>query len=143
MIRHAGMMKRVVQTLARLLAAIALVTQALMPGAMASAMSRPGDVPAFLCAMPGQEKAPGASALGQDLAALLAAKSGGPAQDADHDCHDCVLGQAAVLPAVEAIAARVSYAAPSVPATGNEARFWTAPRGPPLGARAPPELMKV
>ena len=130
-------------SLARLLALFALVTQALMPGAMAAAMSRPGDVPAFLCAMPGQDPAAGASTIGSELATLLADKSSGDAPDMDHDCHDCVLGQAATLPDVAGLAAPIAYPQPALLAARSEARFWTVPRGPPLGARAPPALMKA
>ena len=129
--------------LARVLAMLALVTQALMPGAMASAMSRPGEVPAFVCAMPGKNMSAGASTLGADLANLLADKASGDLPDESHDCHDCVLAQCATLPAVAAVPAP-AFSAP-VPETAprTEVRFWAMPRGPPLGSRAPPVFLKA
>ncbi|MEQ9506795.1 MAG: hypothetical protein RLO80_11040 [Hyphomonas sp.] len=130
-------------SLARLLALLALLSQALMPGAMAAAMSRPGDVPAFVCAMPGQDEDKGASALGAELASLLADKAAGDAPALDHDCHDCVLGQTAALPDVASLAAPALYAEAADVFPRAEPRFWTVPRGPPLGSRAPPELMKA
>ncbi|MEX1251451.1 MAG: hypothetical protein WEA77_09685 [Hyphomonas sp.] len=51
--------------LARVLAMLALISRALMPGAMAAAQSRPGYVAAFVCAMPGKDMAEGASGLGE------------------------------------------------------------------------------
>jgi hypothetical protein len=129
--------------LARVLAMLALVTQALMPGAMAAAMSRPGDVPAIVCAMPGKDLSAGASTLGADLANLLADKAAGDLPDESHDCHDCVLAQGAALPSVAAVAAP-AFSAP-VPETAprTEVRFWAMPRGPPLGSRAPPVSLKA
>lgn len=130
-------------SLARLLALIALISQALMPGAMAAAMSRPGEMPAFICAMPGQDEAKGASALGAELASLLADKAADDAPALDHDCHDCVLGQAASLPDVAGVAAPVLYAVAADISPRAEPRFWAVPRGPPLGSRAPPVSMKA
>lgn len=129
--------------LARMLAMLALVTQALMPGAMAAAMSRPGDVPAIVCAMPGKDMSAGASVLGADLARLLADKAASDQPDESHDCHDCVLAQGATLPVVAPVAAP-SFNAP-VPeiAPRTEVRFWAMPRGPPLGSRAPPVFLKA
>ncbi len=130
-------------SLARLLALLALISQALMPGAMAAAMSRPGDVPAFVCAMPGQEEAKAASALGAELASLLADKAADDAPAVDHDCHDCVLGQTAALPDVASVAAPVLYTVAADVSPCAEPRFWAVPRGPPLGSRAPPVVMKA
>lgn len=129
--------------LARILAMLALLTQALMPGAMAAAMSRPGDIPAIVCAMPGKDMSAGASALGADLAALLADKAASDQPDNSHDCHDCVLAQGATLPVVAALDAP-SFEAP-VPeiAARSEVRFWAVPRGPPLGSRAPPVFLEA
>jgi len=72
---------------------LAHISQALMPGAMAAAQSRPGDVAAFVCAMPGKDMAEGARGLGEDLGSLLAEKAAGDAPDTGHDCEDCVPGQ--------------------------------------------------
>lgn len=129
--------------LARVLAMLALVTQALMPGAMASAMSRPGEVPAFVCAMPGKNMSAGASTLGADLANLLADKASGDLPDESHDCHDCVLAQCATLPAVAALSAPAFSAPVPEIALRAEVRFWAMPRGPPLGSRAPPVFLKA
>lgn len=129
--------------LARVLAMLALVTQALMPGAMASAMSRPGEVPAFVCAMPGKNMSAGASTLGADLANLLADKASGDLPDESHDCHDCVLAQCATLPAVAAVSAPAFSAPVPEIAPRAEGRFWAMPRGPPLGSRAPPVFLKA
>lgn len=122
---------------------LALVTQALMPGVMAAAMSRSGDVPAIICAMPGKDMTGSASALGADLAALLADKAAGDLPDNSHDCHDCVLGQVAALPSVAAVAAPVFGAPVPEIAPRSEARFWAVPHGPPLGSRAPPAFLKA
>ena len=129
--------------LARVLAMLALVTQALMPGAMASAMSRPGEVPAFVCAMPGKNMSAGASTLGADLANLLADKASGDLPDESHDCHDCVLAQCATLPAEAAVSAPAFSAPVPEIAPRAEVRFWAMPRGPPLGSRAPPVFLKA
>lgn len=129
--------------LARVLAMLALVTQALMPGAMAAAMSRPGEVAAIVCAMPGKEMSAGASALGADLAALLADKAAGDLPDESHDCHDCVLAQGATVPVVPDVAAPAFSAPEPEIAPRSDVRFWAMPRGPPLGSRAPPVFLKA
>lgn len=128
--------------LARLLALAALISQALMPGAMAAASTRPGDVPAFVCALPGTAPETGAQTLGADLAALLAEKSSRDLPGMDHDCGGCVLGQAATLPSMAAMA-EPGVSPALVDAPNFEPRFAAVPRGPPLGPRAPPELMKA
>ena len=129
--------------LARTLAVLALISQALMPGAMAAAMSQPGETMSVLCAMPSAEPAGGAHEVGAEISALIASKSGGKSPGMDHDCHDCVLGQVATLPAVAHVEAPMQYVWVADNAPRFEARFWTAPRGPPLGSRAPPVLMKA
>jgi hypothetical protein len=132
-----------VSFLARTLAVLALVSQALMPGAMAAAMSQPGAALSVLCAMPSAEPSDGAYLVGAEITDLIAQKSGGKSPATGHDCHDCVLGQVATLPAIAAVAAPVVYLGVAEIAPRSEARFWTAPRGPPLGSRAPPALMKA
>lgn len=129
--------------LARVLAMLALVAQALMPGAMAAAMSGPGDRPAFVCAMPGKDMSQGARAIGADLANLLADKAASELPDESHDCHDCVLAQGAALPSVAAVVAPVFSAPVPDISPRSEVRFWAVPRGPPLGSRAPPVFLKA
>jgi hypothetical protein len=129
--------------LARTLAVFALISQALMPGAMAAAMSRPGDAMSVLCAMPSAQPADGAQEVGAELSGLIASKSGGKSPGMDHDCHDCVLGQVATLPAVASVGAPFVFAPVAEDAPRFEVRYWTPPRGPPLGSRAPPVLMKA
>lgn len=129
--------------LVRTLAVLALISQALMPGAMAAAMSQPGETMSVLCAMPSAQPADGAQEVGAELAGLIASKSGGKSPGMDHDCHDCVLGQVATLPAVAGVDAPMVFAPVAEDAPRFEVRFWMAPRGPPLGSRAPPALMKA
>jgi len=126
---------------ARFLAVAALIIQALMPGAMAAVSQRAPELMVYFCTTPGE--APGAHALGGDLAALLAEKEGGgePA-DMAHDCAGCILGQPVPVPEMAAlrapVTARMAEAAPRF-----EVRFVARPRGPPLGARAPPILTGI
>ena len=129
--------------IARVMAMLALLSQALMPGAMAAAMSRPGDIPAIVCAMPDKDMSAGARALGADLANLLADKAANDLPDNSHDCLDCVLAQGAMLPVVAAVDAPAFSAPVAEPAPRNDARFWAVPRGPPLGSRAPPVFLKA
>ncbi len=132
-----------VMLIARVMAMLALMSQALMPGAMAAAMSRPGDVPAIVCAMPDKDMSASARALGADLANLLADKAASDQPENSHDCHDCVLAQGATLPMVAAVDTPAFSAPAPEFAPRNDARFWAVPRGPPLGSRAPPVFMKA
>lgn len=126
-----------IASLARLLAVLALVTQALMPAAMASAAQRaPGSPFLHFCATPGD--GPGAQKIGAELSALLADKAGeAPSADLPHDCGDCLLASLVPVPEPAQLAMPLSR---SVPADTPlyEVRFAAAPRGPPLGSRAPP-----
>jgi hypothetical protein len=129
--------------LARAVAAIALISQALMPGMMAAASSRPGDVPAVLCALPGDDGHGSASrAVGAELAQLIAKKSAPAPTDSGHDCPACVLAFAATLPEPVVLKTPILIGAPETAAV-FEVRFVHAPRGPPVGSRAPPVSMKA
>lgn len=129
--------------LARALAAIALISQALMPGMMAAASSRTGDLPAVLCAFPDDDAHGSASReVGAELAQLIAKKSKPAPADSDHDCPACVLAFAATLPEPVILNTPVSIGVPET-APVFEVRFVHAPRGPPVGSRAPPVSMKA
>lgn len=126
--------------LARALAVIALISQALMPGMMAAASTaRPGDVAPVLCALPGDTVH---GAVGAELAQLIAKKSAPAPADSGHDCPACVLAFAATLPEPVILNTPVSIGAPDTAAV-FEVRFVHAPRGPPVGSRAPPVLLKA
>jgi hypothetical protein len=131
-----------IRFLARLLALLALATQAVMPGAMAAASTQNGDPGAIICAMPGTDIHGTSHAVGSDLAELIASKSSPAPSDTDHDCPACVIAQTATLPEPvvlkSPITGSVSQTAPVF-----EVRFAHVPRGPPLGSRAPPALMKA
>lgn len=121
---------------ARLLAVIALLVQAVMPWAMTAAAERAPDLVAPYCSTPGED--PGAATVGAELAKLLAEKEGKNTQaDPPHDCGDCVLGQPVPVPEMAAFCAPV-FAAVAQDAPLFETRFVHSARGPPLGARAPP-----
>ncbi len=130
------MLGQTAKFLARLFALIALMTQVLMPAAMAIGMQRAPQLMAYFCSTPGE--APGAHQVGADLAAFLAEKEGAETPpDLPHDCSDCVLGYAAALPVPLETAAPLQIAVqPDAPLF--EVRFAAVPRGPPLGPRAPP-----
>ncbi len=122
--------------LGRLLVLLALISQALMPGAMAAASSRSGDVPAVLCAM--QDGMGGAATgTGSELARLIAEKSKSDQPDTDHDCPACTLSQTAALPQPVVLTAPLTDASAQT-APLYEVRFAHVPRGPPVGSRAPP-----
>ncbi|WP_353255716.1 DUF2946 family protein [Hyphomonas sp.] len=129
--------------LARALAVIALISQALMPGMMAAASARPGDMPAVLCALPGDGvHAAAGRQVGAELAQLIAKKSKPAPTDSGHDCPACLLAFAATLPEPVNVKAPVSIGATET-APVFEVRFVHAPRGPPVGSRAPPASMKA
>ncbi|MFN3608150.1 MAG: DUF2946 family protein [Hyphomonas sp.] len=121
---------------ARLLAVLALLIQAVMPWAMASAAQRAPGLVAHYCSTPGE--APGAVTIGAELSKLLAEKEGKTTQgDPPHDCGDCVLGQPVPVPVAASF-----FVQALVPVAEDtpvfEVRFVETARGPPLGARAPP-----
>lgn len=125
-----------IASLARLLAGLALMIQAVMPWAMASAAERAPDLLAHYCSTPGET--PGAVTIGQELAKLLAEKEGKKTQaDPPHDCGDCVLGQPVPVPDPVAFQAPV-FQPVSRDVPVFEVAFVQTARGPPLGARAPP-----
>lgn len=130
-----------VAILARLLAVTALITQVLMPVAMAVGAQRSPELMAYFCSTPGEDvsaKQAGTKQIGAELAALLADKAGdGQTVDFDLDCHDCVLNAPAPLPEAVYVRAPEGQAAQE-DCPLYEARFFATPRGPPLGARAPP-----
>ena len=127
-----------IPSFARLLAVLALLIQAVMPWAMASAAQRAPELVAHYCSTPGEE--PGAKTLGAELSRLLAEKEGKQTQgDPPHDCGDCVLGQPVPVPVV-AVLGVPAMAPVAEDATLFEVRFVEPARGPPLGARAPPSL---
>ena len=125
-----------VQYGARLMAVLALLIQAVMPFAMAAAATRAPDLLAHYCSTPGET--PGAVAIGQDLADLLAEKEGKKTQtDPPHDCGDCVLGHPVPVPELAAVCVPVFQSVPAdMPVF--ETGFVEDIRGPPVGARAPP-----
>ncbi|MFN7164799.1 MAG: DUF2946 family protein [Hyphomonas sp.] len=128
--------------IARALAVIALISQALMPGAMAAVSSRPGELPSVLCAMPADDMHSAHSAVGAELAELIAQKSQSAPVDTDHDCPACVIAQTATLPEPVVLKSpSEGIAAQTAPVF--EVRFAHVPRGPPVGARAPPASLKA
>jgi hypothetical protein len=121
---------------------IALISQALMPGAMAAASSRPGDLAMVLCAMPSADIQGASSAVGSEIAQLIAQKSQSAPVDTDHDCPACVIAQTATLPEPVVLKSpSEGIAAQTVPVF--EVRFAHVPRGPPVGSRAPPFSLKA
>lgn len=128
--------------IARALAVIALISQALMPGAMAAASSRPGDLSMVLCAMPADDMQGAGSAVGSEIAQLIAQKSNSAPTDTDHDCPACVIAQTATLPEPVVLKSpSEGIAAQTAPVF--EVRFAHVPRGPPVGSRAPPASLKA
>jgi hypothetical protein len=130
-----------IPSFARVLAVLALLIQAVMPWAMASAAQRAPDLVAHYCSTPGED--PGAVSLGAELSKLLAEKEGKQTQgDPPHDCGDCVLGQPVPVPVAAGF--KVPAMAPvAEDAPLFEVRFVETARGPPLGARAPPALAEM
>ncbi|MFN4185304.1 MAG: DUF2946 family protein [Hyphomonas sp.] len=121
---------------ARHLAMLALLIQAVMPWAMASAAQRAPDLVAHYCSTPGE--APGAVSIGAELSKLLAEKEGKKSQaDPPHDCGDCTLGQPVPVPEIALVRMPVMQPV-AEDAPLFEVRFVETARGPPLGARAPP-----
>lgn len=116
---------------------LALLIQAVMPWAMASAAQRAPDLVAHYCSTPGD--APGAASIGAELSKLLAEKEGKKSQtDPPHDCGDCMLGQPVPVPEMAALRPpAMQPVSQDVPFF--EVRFVETARGPPLGARAPPQ----
>jgi hypothetical protein len=128
--------------IARALVVIALISQALMPGAMAAASSRPGDLAMVLCAMPSADMQGASSAVGSEIAQLIAQKSQSAPLDTDHDCPACVIAQTATLPEPVVLKSpSEGIAAQTAPVF--EVRFAHVPRGPPVGSRAPPFSLKA
>jgi hypothetical protein len=126
----------VILSSARILAVLALLIQAVMPLAMASAAARAPDLVAHYCSTPGED--PGAVSIGAELSKLLAEKEGKSSQaDPPHDCGDCVLGQPVPVPEMAGLKAPVLQPVP-VDTPLFEVRFVETARGPPLGSRAPP-----
>jgi hypothetical protein len=125
--------------LARALAVIALISQAMM----AAAYSRTGELPAVLCAFP-EDVAHGSASreVGAELAQLIAKKSKPAPMDSGHDCPACVLAFAATLPEPVVLKSLISMGEPEA-APVFEVRFVHSPRGPPVGSRAPPVSMKA
>lgn len=130
-----------IPSFARVLAVLALLIQAVVPWAMASAAQRAPDLVAHYCSTPGEDAA--AVSLGAELSKLLAEKEGKQTQgDPPHDCGDCVLGQPVPVPVAAGF--RVPAMAPvAEDAPLFEVRFVETARGPPLGARAPPALAEM
>ena len=130
-----------IPSFARVLAVLALLIQAVMPWAMASAAQRAPDLVAHYCSTPGEEA--GAVSLGAELSKLLAEKEGKQTQgDPPHDCGDCALGRPVLVPVAAGF--RVPAIAPvAEDAPLFEVRFVETARGPPLGARAPPALAEM
>ncbi len=128
--------------IARACAAIALISQALMPGAMAAASARAGDLAMVLCAMPAEDMQGARSAVGSEIAQLIAQKSQSAPVDTDHDCPACVIAQTSTLPEPVVLKSptkgSVAQTAPVF-----EVRFAHVPRGPPVGSRAPPVSLKA
>ena len=128
--------------IARALAVIAMISQALMPGAMAAASSRPGDLSMVLCAMPADDMQGASSAVGSEIAQLIAQKSQSAPVDTDHECPACVIAQTATLPEPVVLKSpSEGIAAQTAPVF--EVRFAHVPRGPPVGSRAPPVSLKA
>ncbi|AXE63431.1 hypothetical protein BBF93_03750 [Hyphomonas sp. CACIAM 19H1] len=138
MLDRAAMSRSLTASLARLLAVVALLIQAVMPWAMAAAAERSPDLVAHYCSTPGETA--GAVAIGAELSKLLAEKEGKKTQgDPPHDCGDCVLGQPVPVP--DAVTFKAPVMQPvSADVALFEVRFVKVARGPPLGARAPPAL---
>lgn len=128
--------------IARALAAIALISQAVMPGAMAASSSRPGELPSVLCAIPAGDMHGAGRAVGAEIARLIAQKSKSAPVDTDHDCLACVIAQPATLPGPVVLKSPIEGSVDQT-APVFEVRFAHFPRGPPVGARAPPVLMKA
>ena len=127
---------------ARALAVIALISQALMPGAMAAASSRPGDLAMVLCAMPSADMHGASAAVGAEIAELIAQKSKSAPADTNHDCPACVIAQTATLPEPVVMKSPAEgIAAQTAPVF--EVRVAHVPRGPPVGSRAPPASLKA
>lgn len=128
--------------IARALAVIALISQALMPGAMAAASSRPGDLAMVLCAMPSADRHGASSVVGSEIADLIAQKSNSAPTDSDHDCPACVIAQTATLPEPVVLKSPIKGSVAET-APVFEVRFAHVPRGPPVGSRAPPASLKA
>ncbi|ADM08761.1 hypothetical protein PB2503_03427 [Parvularcula bermudensis HTCC2503] len=122
-------------TVARLLAMLAIVLQAFLPGSMAVAEAKGVDVSRFMCSPSGQ-LSPDSRAAAEQIARLLGEDV--PAdQPFDAHCPLCTLAHSVLAPAPLVVAAPRAFPLEQIfvrfePGLVREAQ------GPPVGSRGPP-----
>ncbi|MDP3490624.1 MAG: hypothetical protein Q8R71_10845 [Phenylobacterium sp.] len=121
--------------LARLLAAMAIALQVLLPGSVALAGTAGGDVSPLICAPSGQVSAE-ARAAAERLAHLTGDERPGEAPSDDH-CALCTVPYAAA-PGDRTLFAAPCRFAVEVEHVSNQPGLIRRTQGPPLGSRAPP-----
>jgi len=123
------------RTLARLLAVLAIVFQAFLPGSLAVADSKGVDLSRFMC-VPSGEMSPKARAAAEQIATLLGEDLPGEQPEGDH-CPLCTLAQGVPPPEPPIIATPTVF--PREQAFFRfELGLVRKAQGPPLGSRGPP-----
>lgn len=121
--------------LARLLAAMAITLQVLLPGSQAVAGVQDGDLSRLMCAPSGEVTAEGRAAT-ERLAILLGDEHPDEAP-ADAHCALCTLPYAVPVADRTLVAAPLRFTAKVEPCSYHP-RLVHRAQGPPLGSRAPP-----
>ena len=120
----------------RLVAILALCTQALLPGTLAVAQAASFDISNVMCTTPGTVLSDEARAQLTKLAKLIDENAPDPETSESH-CPFCTTVQAATLPVRDGIGLSISYEAIASFAR-YEPGFSIYSQGPPLGSRGPP-----
>lgn len=124
----------------RTLVALGLLWQASLPASAAVARANGLDLGEYVCGSPGHNLTPEAERLALTIASLIGDDAADDEQASTGGCPLCVLAHGAPLPEIEAPAQRASLAYRAdrpLPV----AIVVHAPRGPPVGAQAPPTLI--
>lgn len=129
------MMRTTGLSLARLLAMLAIILQALMPGTMAVAESNGVDVSRFMCA-PSGEMSPETRAAAERIAKLLGEDLPDEQPSGDH-CPLCTLVHGVPLPQPAAIDPPTTFPRKQT-CVRYEPGLVQQAQGPPLGSRGPP-----
>lgn len=123
------------QKVARYLAMLAIILQALLPGTMALADTTGVDVSRFICAPSGQ-LSPESRAAAERVAFLLGEEIPDDRQLGEH-CAFCTLANGFTLPVPFTLEVPYSFH-DNAPCLRYEPGFAHKAQGPPLGSRGPP-----
>lgn len=131
------MKRSAIHNTTRLFAILAVVVQALLPGALAAARSNgTGDVARFICAPSGELSSEIKAATAQFLE-LMGDETPDDQSSSDGHCPLCPLVAGALLPEPVAPAARLRFTTNARYFSRNVG-FARSAQGPPLGSRGPP-----